>query len=189
MLDIPKLLNYHARSVESLLAQEVPPHQLPYISDGVWYQFSSGGKRLRPALCLIACEALKGDPEKALPFALATEIFHNYLLIHDDIEDGDTMRRDQPTLWKKLGIPNAINVSDFLIAKAYQLILGAPLPDGTNLRLASIFSQAFERTVEGQALDINLRGSAGVNLETYLRIVELKTAYYLALPWVGGAIV
>ncbi len=188
MLDIPQLLSRHARSIETLLAAEVPPGHVPYISDGVWYQFSSGGKRLRPALCLITCEALRGDPQKALPFALATEILHNFLLVHDDIEDGDTMRRDKETLWKKLGVPNALNIADYLIAKAYQLILGAPLEPATNLRLAAIFSETFERTVEGQALDINLRGSSDVTLETYFRIVQLKTAYYLALTWVGGAV-
>src|SRR4029453_837009 len=85
MLDIPSLLARPARSVESLLEAEVPRGRLPHISDGVWYQFSSGGKRLRPALCLITCEALQGDPRGAMPFALATEILHNYLLIHDDI--------------------------------------------------------------------------------------------------------
>jgi len=189
MLDIQELLSTHSRAIEALLREEVPPGQVPYVSDGTWYQFSTGGKRLRPALCLITCEALRGDPRQAMPFALATEIFHNFLLIHDDIEDGDTMRRDMATLWAKVGVPNAINIADFLIAKAYQLILGGPLPPETNLKLASIFSLAFERTVEGQALDINLRGSADVTIDLYFRIVELKTAYYLALTWVGGAIV
>jgi len=189
MLDIPSLLTRHARSVESLLANEVPPGAVPYISEGVWYQFSSGGKRLRPALCLITCEALRGDAQSALPFALATELLHNFFLVHDDIEDGDTMRRDRETLWKKDGVPNAINVGDYLIAKAYQILLAAPLPPQTNLKLARIFTDTFERTVEGQALDINLRGSPDVTLETYFRIVQLKTAYYLALTWVGGAVV
>ena len=95
--------------------------------------------------------------------------------------DGDEVRRDLPTLWKKLGVPNAINVADYLISKAYQLILGSPLPAETNIALAAVFSSTFERTVEGQALDINLRGSPEVTLETYMRIVQLKTAYYLAL--------
>lgn len=187
-LDLPQLLQYHGRRVEELLHREVPPGQVPYISDGIWYQFSSGGKRLRPALCLMTCEALRGDAQAAMPFALATEILHNYLLIHDDIEDGDTMRRDQPTLWVKHGVPNAINVADYLIAKAYELILSAPLPPPVSSRLARIFTETFVRTVEGQALDINLRGSTTVDLETYHRIVLLKTAYYLALTWVGGAV-
>jgi len=189
MLDVPRLLGTHARAIEELLRKEVPPEQAPYLSEGVWYQFESGGKRLRPALSLLACETFGGDPAKALPFALATEIFHNFLLIHDDIEDGDTVRRDKATLWFKLGVPNAINIGDYLVAKAYRLILSAPLDPDVNLKLARILSFVFERTVEGQALDINFRGRADIGLETYHRIVELKTAYYLALTWVGGAVV
>lgn len=189
MKTLPDLLAVHGRAVEEFLRAQIPPEQSPYLSDGAWYQISSGGKRLRPALCLITCEALRGDVRGALPFAAATEILHNFLLIHDDIEDGDTMRRDKPTLWVHVGVPNAINVADYLIARAYRLILDAPLAAEVNLRLASTFSMAFERTVEGQALDINLRGRTDVTIETYHRIVQLKTAYYLALPWVGGAIV
>jgi geranylgeranyl pyrophosphate synthase len=124
-----------------------------------------------------------------MPFALATEMFHNFLLIHDDIEDGDTMRRDQETLWVKFGVPNAINIGDYLLAKAVALILRGAVAPGVNLDLARIFCTTFERTVEGQALDINLRGRADVNLETYFKIVQLKTAYYLALPLVGGALI
>ena len=183
------LLQAHGRSVESFLDQQLPPDRTPYISDGARYQLSTGGKRLRPALCLITCEALNGEVSSALPFAAATEILHNFLLIHDDIEDGDRMRRDLPTLWVKVGIPNAINVSDYLIATACRLILGSPLEPRVTLGLLEIFIRAFERTVEGQALDINLRGSREVTLSVYHRIVTLKTAYYLALPWVGGALV
>ncbi|MBN1443125.1 MAG: polyprenyl synthetase family protein [Planctomycetes bacterium] len=189
MVDVQDMLTRHAAAVARVLEQAVPRSGHEYLSGGVWYQFESGGKKLRPALCLMTCELLGGDPEAALPFALATEILHNFLLIHDDIEDGDTMRRDQPTLWARDGVPNALNVADFLIAKAYRLILEAPLSAETNLRLGRAFSLAFERTVEGQALDINLRGASEVNLETYFRIVQLKTAYYLALTWVGGAII
>ena len=179
----------HAATVEDLLEKEVPKGRADFLTDGVWYQFDSGGKRLRPALCLMTCEVLTGDPNAAVPFALATEILHNFLLVHDDIEDGDTMRRDQQTLWAKFGVPNALNVADYLIARAYRLILEASLPAEINLRLGRVFTFALERTVEGQALDINLRGHPEVDLETYFRIVQLKTAYYLALTWVGGAIV
>ncbi len=189
MLDLKELLQRHSRDIDALLEREVPPDRTPYISRDVWYQFSSGGKRIRPALCLIACEAFGGSTQDALSFALATEILHNFFLVHDDIEDGDTMRRDKPTLWTQVGVANGINVGDYLIAKAYDVILKSPLPPEMTLLLARIFTSTLERTVEGQALDINLRGSREVTLETYYRIVQLKTAYYLALPWVGGAII
>jgi len=189
MLEMPEVLKRYAGRIEERLRAEIAPDELPYLGEGAWYQLSTGGKRLRPMLCLATCEALGGDPEEALPFALATEIFHNVLLIHDDIEDGDTMRRDQKTLWAKLGVPNAINISDLLIAKVFELITRSPLPPAITLELASAFCTTYKRTVEGQALDINLRGDESITLETYFRIVQLKTAYYLALPWVGGALI
>ena len=58
---------------------------------------TSQGKAMRPTLCLFACEALEEDPDKALPAAAALELIHNFSLIHDDIQDGDEWRRDQPT--------------------------------------------------------------------------------------------
>ncbi len=189
MVDLKPLLRRHAASVESLLESEIPRDSAAFLSEGVWYQFESGGKRIRPALCLISCEAFGGKSQDALPFALATEVLHNFFLVHDDIEDGDTMRRDQPTLWCRVGLANGINVGDYLIAKAYRLILSSPVAAERVVSLLDSFTETFERTVEGQALDINLRGNPDVTLETYYRIVQLKTAFYLALPWVGGAVI
>jgi geranylgeranyl pyrophosphate synthase len=187
-MDVAALLKQHAAEIEVLLRKEIPENQFPFISEGVWYQFSSGGKRIRPALCLLTCQALGGDPRKALHFALAAEILHNVLLIHDDIEDGDTVRRDRKTLWAQFGVPNAINIADFLISRAYRIILDAPLDPEARLRLIEIFSTTFERTVEGQALDINLRGDETFTIGKYHRIVQLKTAYYLTFNLVGGAL-
>lgn len=189
MLDAAELIRRYAAAVEELFYREFPDAPGDFLTEGARYQFSTGGKRLRPALCLMTCELMGGSVGEALPFALATEMLHNFFLIHDDIEDGDRVRRDQETLWAKLGVPDALNVSDFLIARAYRLMLESSLPGEIKLRLARVFSYAFQKTVEGQALDINLRASPKVNLDTYFRIVQLKTAYYLALTWVGGAIV
>ena len=187
-MDVAALLKQHAAEIEVLLHKEIPEAEFRFISEAVWYQFSSGGKRLRPALCLLTCQALGGDPRKALHFALAAEILHNVLLIHDDIEDGDTVRRDRKTLWAQFGVPNAINVSDFLIATAYKIILKSPLSVEVRLKLVNVFSTTFERTVEGQALDINLRGVEDFTIEQYYQIVQLKTAYYLTFNLVGGAL-
>ena len=189
MSDLPQSVQNHVLALEEYFHAENSRDTYDFITDGLNYQFSTGGKRLRPALCLLSCELFGGDPSRALPFAMATEILHNFLLIHDDIEDGDVMRRDKKTLWAEIGVPNALNVADFMIARAYGLITESELPDDTSLRLCRAFSHVLQRTVEGQALDINLRGEASVNLETYYRIVTLKTAHYLALPWVGGAMV
>ena len=187
-LDVVSLLKRYTERIEEILKEEIPEGVVPFVSDGVWYQFSSGGKRIRPALCMLTCEALGGDPAKAIYFALAAEILHNYLLVHDDIEDGDTIRRDRKTLWAHLGIPNAINVADYMIAKAYRIILRSPLPPKVVLELLEVFTETFERTVEGQALDINWRGKEDLTVADYFRIVQLKTAHYLTFNLVGGAL-
>jgi len=189
MSDMPADVQRHVSALEEFFQAQNSRKSYEFISEGVDYQFSTGGKRLRPALCLMACEALGGNPSDALPFAMGTEMLHNFLLVHDDIEDGDTVRRDLPTLWAKIGVPNALNVADFMICRAYRLILESPLSSEVKLRLAQQFSLTFQRTVQGQALDINLRGNTEVDLDTYFHIVTHKTAYYLALPWVGGATV
>ena len=172
-----------------LQLQELLPHREDYLSEPIWYHMDSGGKRVRPALCLITCAALGGDPKAAIPFAVAVEILHNMFLIHDDVEDGDTMRRDKPTVWCKYGTANALNVGDYLLGRAYRSILSSSLPAEKRLRLLDIFTLTYERTVEGQALDINWRGDRGFTMEKYLKIVELKTAYYLTCGMVGGAVI
>ncbi len=169
--------------------EDLFPHRDDYLSEPIWYHMGGGGKRVRPALCLITCAALGGDPGEAIPFAVAVEILHNMFLVHDDIEDGDTMRRDKPTVWCKYGMPNALNVGDYLLGRAYRSILNSSLPPEKRLRLLDIFTFTYERTVEGQALDINWRGDKTFTIEKYLKIVELKTAYYLTCGMVGGAVI
>ena len=79
----------------------------------------SSGKRIRPLLCLLSCMAAGGDWRQALPAAAAIEILHNFSLIHDDIEDGSETRRGMTTVWKRWGVPRAINIGDavFILAR------------------------------------------------------------------------
>src|SRR3972149_5263981 len=75
-----------------------------------------GGKRLRPALCLLACRGVGGDPYQALPAAAGVELIHNFSLVHDDIQDVSPLRRHRPTVWKRWGVAQAINAGDALFA-------------------------------------------------------------------------
>ena len=81
------------------------------------------GKRVRPVLCLLACEACGGDWEQALPAAAALELMHNFSLIHDDVEDQDKTRRGRPTIWALWGEAQAINAGDVLFALAQLALL------------------------------------------------------------------
>ena len=177
------------KRIEPILLELFPPAPEDYMSGPFWYHMGSGGKRIRPALCLLCCEALGGESERAIHFAAAVEILHNLLIIHDDVEDGDTVRRDMPTVWVKFGIENAINLGDYMLGRAYHATWLSPVDTEKRLRLVEAFTQTCEHTCLGQAIDLNSRGKDDFTIERYLEMVALKTGHYLALGMVGGAII
>ena len=189
MSRIDDALTRYGHRIDAVLREVIPPGGNDSLSEPIWHHLGTGGKRMRPALCLMACEALGGEPERAIPFAAAVELLHNMLLLHDDIEDGDTVRRDQPAVWVKYGLANGVNAGDYLLARAYHCVLRTPVPDAEKVRLVGVFTDACERTIEGQALDINRRADEGFRMADYMRIVQLKTGHYLAVGMVGGAII
>lgn len=186
---IEESIKIYGAKIDELLKELIPPDRNDYLSAPIWHHMRTGGKRVRPALCLITCEALGGNPHEAIYFALAIEAMHNMFLIHDDIEDGDTMRRDQPTVWVQYGTANAINAGDYLLACAYKTTLASPISVEKKIALLQALTSTYERTVEGQALDINARAAEDFTVDKYMKMVELKTGYYLACGMAGGAIV
>jgi len=177
------------KRIDPLLAELLPSDGPAHLAEHIAYHMETGGKRIRPALCLMTCEALGGNSEAAIPFAAAVELLHNMFLLHDDIQDGDEMRRNQPSLWKAFGVGNAINAGDYLLGRALQAVLRCPVGDAVRLKLLRLFLDTYERTVEGQALDLNARSDPHWGVERYMVMAELKTGHYLALGMVGGAIV
>ncbi len=137
------------------------------------------GKRLRPLLCLLTCQAAGGDFRQALPAAAALELLHNFSQIHDDIEDGDEERRHRPTLWRLWGIPQAINVGDGMMSLVYLSLSKLWESDirGEKVRdVTKVFLQMYRRLCEGQYLDISFEGRPEVTMEEYLAMIERKTA-------------
>ncbi len=147
------------------------------------------GKRIRPVLCLQACEVLGGDIERAMPFACAIELVHNFCLIHDDIEDGDEVRRDRPSMWKRYGVPHAINIGDYMFTKVFVMLTqdGAIADPALNLRHLQLIADTLDHTHIGQALDMSARDNVNFSMPDYMRIAEERTGYYLAAPIIGGA--
>lgn len=148
----------------------------------------SGGKRLRPLVSLWFASSLGADRSAALKVACLTEWLHNAFLIHDDIQDGDAWRRDEPTLWKSHGIATALNAADWLLSAVYTEIAALPVKDCVRSRLIHAVSDVHRRTVEGQQLDLTGRASAGFSLKDYDHLVKSKTGRYLALGMVCVAI-
>jgi geranylgeranyl pyrophosphate synthase len=150
------------------------------------------GKRLRPSLGLLVCEALGGDPNLILPFSSAIEIFHNFTLVHDDIEDGDEFRRNQPCVYKNFGLAHGINIGDFMLVKVWRALMpehGLKISPGIRMKLFDLLTDTLEHTHIGQALDINARENKNLTIPEYFRIVTEKTGYCLAAPMAAAAIV
>jgi geranylgeranyl diphosphate synthase, type I len=149
------------------------------------------GKRLRPALAILACEAAGGRAETAVPLATAIELLHNFTLIHDDIQDGSPTRRHRPTVWSLWGQGQAINAGDALFTVS-QLALFNLTAQGVSptvvLRLAEAFNRTTVEIVTGQTLDLSFEGRHDVRPHDYLDMIAGKTAAIVRFAAWGGAL-
>lgn len=146
-----------------------------------------GGKHVRPALCLLACQAAGGGWEQALPSAVAVEMVHNFSLIHDDIEDVSPLRRHRPTVWALWGVALAINVGDALLIEAQQALLASRAPADRQLLAARLLGAACRALCGGQHLDLS-PGAAPPSLDAYYQMIGGKTAALLAAAAELGAL-
>ncbi len=139
------------------------------------------GKGIRPRLCLTACQAVGGDPRRALGAAAAIELTHEFSLVHDDIQDGDRQRRGRPALWTLFGIPQAINAGDALFVLARRAISddGGELTPDVVVDLVRRYDRACLRLAEGQYLDIAFETADRVDVGDYLVMVNGKTGALL----------
>jgi len=140
-----------------------------------------GGKRFRPALLLLCAEWFGASYEDALPSAVALELFHNFALIHDDIEDSSLFRRGKPTLHQLHGIPLAINAGDSLFGMVYEILMTnrERFGDQKALDIISLFNQVFRATFEGQAYDIGwVANNHFPTREEYFEMIRRKTGIY-----------
>ena len=166
---IEESIKIYGKKIDDLLKEIIPQDRDDYLSEPIWHHLRTGGKRIRPAICLITCKELGGNQDEALHFALAIEILHNMFLLHDDIEDEDTMRRDQPTVWVKYGIANASNSGDYLLARAYTRF-SQVRHHRQKIEVFRGFYINIRKTVEGQALDINARGVRDFTVKNILTL-------------------
>jgi geranylgeranyl diphosphate synthase, type I len=153
---------------------------------------SNGGKRIRPLLGLLAYASIAGDHRRALPGAAAVELGHNFSLVHDDIEDGDTERRHRPTLWTLHGIPQAINTGDTLFSLsriALHRLTDLGFPDATVLRLMRLYDETCLALCEGQYIDIATGESSELmSIDAYFDMIGRKTAALIAASIEAGAL-
>jgi geranylgeranyl diphosphate synthase, type I len=153
---------------------------------------ASGGKRIRPLLGLLAYASIAGEHARALPGAAAVELGHNFSLVHDDIEDGDTERRHRATLWSVHGIPQAINAGDTLFSLsriALHRLTDLGFSDRTVLRLMRLYDETCLALCEGQYIDITSSASDELmSVELYFDMIGRKTASLIAASIEAGAL-
>lgn len=151
------------------------------------YILSLGGKAMRPALALMGCNLFSDDVTPALAPAYGVELFHNFSLMHDDIMDKADLRRGKPTVHIRYNTNNAILSGDAMLVYSYQYMSqvdAALLP-----MVMRIFNQTAIGVCEGQQYDMNFETTFDVDIATYIRMIELKTAVLLEGALEIGALV
>lgn len=150
------------------------------------------GKRIRPALCVMACAAAGGDWEQAVPAAAAIEILHNFSLVHDDIQDASPTRRGRATLWKLWGEPQAINTGDAMFAMAHLALNRLSLrgvPAERIVRAFRRFDETCVQLTQGQYADMSFETRDDVTVDDYMAMITGKTAVLIALSAELGALI
>jgi geranylgeranyl diphosphate synthase type II len=153
----------------------------------IGYVLSRSGKRIRPALTLMACNLFTDNLLPALPAALGLEIFHNFTLLHDDIMDRAELRRGKPTVHKKWDDNTAILSGDVMQIVAYQLI--TETPEKQLKSVLDLFSRTAIEICEGQQYDVDFEHRNKVEADEYLEMIRLKTAVLLGCSLKTGALI
>lgn len=177
--------NYKA-VFEQYLSQGHFTQEPQKLYEPVNYILRLGGKRLRPLLALMSYHVFADDYRKALPVAMAVELFHNFSLIHDDIMDEAPLRRGNPTVHSRFGLNSGILSGDVMLIYAQQYLLDtgdAPL----SARLLKSFNRCAIQVCEGQQWDVDFERMDTVSIPQYLHMIEYKTAVLLACSLEMGA--
>ena len=182
MYTLTEARNLIEKHIQTYSIPETPPQ----LYEPVRYVLSLGGKRIRPALVLLACDMFAGVVDSAMMPALAIEIFHNFTLLHDDIMDQSDLRRGHPTVHIKYNENVAILSGDVMSILANRLMNQSP---GVVLHtVQDIFTRTAMQVCEGQQYDMNFEEYLTVTEEEYLNMIELKTAVLIAASLKIGAI-
>jgi geranylgeranyl pyrophosphate synthase len=165
------------------------------------HHFKTTGKLLRPALAIAGYDLIKGQletpprshPAAVLRAALSAEVLHNGTLIHDDLQDGDEVRRAQPTVWKQYSPYQAINAGSYLYFQMTQLLAKLQLPPAQTLRLIEHATAGALAIIAGQAAEKELWHAMKTEAyedarKAYFQVVQQKTSALFDIPLTLGAI-
>ncbi len=182
MISFQEALDKINEGIEKIVYNEKPSE----LYEPIRYILSLGGKRIRPALTLLAYNMYKDDVDTAIPSALAWEIFHNFTLLHDDLMDHADVRRGKATVHKKWDENTAILSGDEMLILSYKYI--AQVRDKHLKEILNLFSRTASEICRGQQYDLNFESRSDVSAEEYIEMIRLKTAVMLGACLKTGAI-
>jgi geranylgeranyl diphosphate synthase type I len=180
MSDIIEEVKKRAEIINKAIEEFLPIKEPEGLYKASRHLIKAGGKRLRPVLTLISCEAINRDWRKILPSAVAIETIHNFTLIHDDIMDRDEFRRGVPTVHKMFGEPTAILAGDTLFAEAFKILAKCEVEPENLIKAVDVVADVCVKICEGQYLDMEFEKRDFVTVDEYLEMVEKKTAVLIA---------
>lgn len=187
MMEVTDILRrYSALADEKIgeVIRDITPETLLKASE---HLITAGGKKIRPSLALLSCEAVGGNLDDAAGVAAAIELIHTFSLIHDDIMDDDEMRRGEPSVHVIWGKPMAILAGDVLFSKAFEAVIKNGDPSMVREALAVVVDSCV-KICEGQALDMGFEEKFDVTEEEYMEMIYKKTAALIAAATKAGAI-
>jgi len=181
--------------VNDAIADRLPVQSPERLYEASRYLLDAGGKRLRPAILLLAAEAVTGTVPLAEPYdafpaadgpvdvmaaAVSIEVIQSFTLIHDDIMDDDDLRRGVPAVHREYDVETAILAGDTLYSKAFETMLGTGALADRSVRALDALATTCTRICEGQAFDVDFERRGDIGVDEYLEMVEYKTAVLFA---------
>ena len=171
-------------TVNQAIAAIPYPQQPSQLYEPIAYHMALGGKRVRPVLALMACDALGGDTAAALDAAVGIEMFHNFTLLHDDVMDNADVRRGKPTVHRRWNDNTAILSGDTMLTIATQYIART-----ANWQVMDLFNKTAIEIYEGQQWDMDYEERNDVTVEEYINMIRLKTSVLLGCALKTGALI
>ena len=190
-MDVMEILKAYAEEIDVVIDDSLSKLEPESLYESSEYLIKAGGKKFRPALTLLSCQAVGGKPEKALKAAAAIELTHTFSLIHDDIMDNDDTRRGKPAGHKVWGEPLAILAGDSLFAKSFELLSQSAEDNIAYERVVDalqVLTNSCINICEGQALDMAFEDTFNVTKDEYMNMIYKKTGDLITASTTIGAI-
>ena len=184
ILKLQKLLSHKLRLMDQLFSKMMESDSTPRIPEITKHIFESGGKKIRPLLCIASAEALNYKLDKHILLAATIEFIHTATLLHDDVVDESSTRRGEKTaniLWDN---KSSILVGDFLFSRAFQLMVATK-----SLSILEVLSNAAAIIAESEVLQLTNIKNINIGLKTYFKIIEGKTAELFSAACETGAMI